>query len=113
MIVGNNKPVPTAPKISIINETPIQKASTNGGREKEIIYENIKKEKFKIHIISETYTSQSYAKLFKWSDTNGWLSIIWKNPKNDFNINISSSDTFNQNAFLPILIDLMKISENF
>lgn len=97
---------------TIVN-TGIQKGSTNGSRTFEEIFVNEKNEKFRITIRSESYVPQSYARLSKWSEEKGWLVIHSKNPKRDYDIDISYHETFSVHSFDPIIYDLKKVAEIF
>ena len=101
------------PKFIVIDETPIQDRSSNGGRFKEIIFKNDKDEKFKLAILSESYVSQSYARLYKWTTENGFEIIKSKNPMKDFKIDISYRAGYLQSSFDPIVKDMMKLAEHF
>jgi hypothetical protein len=102
-------------KFKTILNTGITNGNSNGGRNYEEIFTDEKNDKFRIYIHSESYKSQSYARLFKWSDKDGWLTIQSKNPENDYNINISYREkgTYSENVFDIIVKDLKQLAENF
>lgn len=99
--------------MKLISDTGIQILRTNGGRAQTVIFINDKQEKFKISIKSETHDFQSYAKLYKWSDSEGWLHIVTKNPKDFYGIKIAHVYPVNPKIFAPIINDLKKLSKNF
>ena len=43
----------------------------------------------------------------------GWSIIHGKNPKKDYDIDISYSSNFSQNSFEPIIKDLKKLAKQF
>jgi hypothetical protein len=96
----------------ILNEG-IKPSSSNGGRFQDIIIVNEKKEKFRIYILSESHESQSYARLYKWTNEKGWEVITSKNPKRDYKIDISHQSGYPQSAFNRIISDLTAIAEHF
>lgn len=96
----------------ILNEG-IKSSSSNGGRFQDIIIVNEKKEKFRIYILSESHESQSYARLYKWTNEKGWEVITSKNPKRDYKIDISHQSGYPQSAFNRIISDLTAIAEHF
>lgn len=100
-------------KTIVIEDLGIQSCSSNGGRKKTVLFQNEKKERFRIRILSESFESQSFAILEKWTDANGFSVIIRKNPKADFQIDISYKDNYSASAFEPIVKDLKRISESF
>jgi hypothetical protein len=69
--------------------------------------------RFKISIKSESYKEQSYATLYKWTDQNGFASIVSKNPKRDYDIDLSHRTGYMQTAFKPIIDDLKKLAKEF
>lgn len=86
---------------------------SNGSRTYVEVFTNDKEEQYKIEIKSESYITQSYAKLYKWSTTDGWLQIVNKNPRRQFGVDISYKDNFSVNVFDPIIKDLKKLAESF
>lgn len=97
-----------------IKNTGIKRLERNGSRDMEIIWE-IKetKEKFRLFIHSESYDFQSYAKLSKWNDKDGWNVITSVNPHTDYNCNIAYSNQYRYTAFDPIIKDMKKIAKSF
>lgn len=101
-------------KFKTIYNTGIQKLDdSNGSRTYVEVFTNDKEEQYKIEIKSESYISQSYAKLYKWSTTEGWLQIVNKNPKRQFGVDISYQDNFPANIFDYMIKDLKKLAESF
>jgi hypothetical protein len=104
-------------KFKTVLNTGITNGSSNGAKNYEEIFldETNKFNKFRIYIHNESYISQSYARLSKWSDKDGWITIHSKNPEKDYKINISYRDkgTYSEDIFLPIINDLKKLAENF
>lgn len=96
-----------------ITDTGIQNLHSNGGRSQTIIFKNDKDQQFKICILSESYKPQSYARLYKWTDTNGFSIITAKNPVSSYNIDISYQQQYRKNAFDPIIKDLQEIASHF
>lgn len=96
----------------ILNEG-IKPSSSNGGRFQDVILTNDKKEKFRIYILSESHESQSYARLYKWTDQKGWEIITSKNPKRDYGIDISYKSSYHVGAFDRIISDLTSIAKHF
>lgn len=100
---------------STIKNTGIQEMRSNGARNQEIIWK-IKEtnEKFRLLVHSESYDSQSYYRLYKWSNQNNeWNVITSGNPKRDYNIDISYSTRYIPTAFLPIIRDMKKLAKEF
>ena len=97
-------------KGTIIFNSGIVNASSNGERHQTIIYTNAKNEKFKICI--GTFTS-SWASLLKWSDANGWCLIVQKHIKRDYKIDICYSDNYRSDVYKPIIDELTVLSSNF
>ena len=96
-----------------IENSGILEAQINGGYRQEILFTLDKKNKFKISIMSERHTSQSYAKLFKWTDKEGFALVISKNPKTQYNIDVAYKRNVNGAAFKSIIDDLARIAETF
>ncbi len=93
-------------KIKTIYDSGIQNAHSNGGWKQQLILTNDKNEQYKISILSESMEAQSYASLYKWSDSSGWNLVIKKSPSRDFNIDVSYQRDTNKNAFKPIIDNL-------
>jgi len=96
-------------KLKKVLDTGIKRGHSNGERTQEIIFENDKNEKYRVYIESESYVDQSYARLYKWTNDNGWGLITSKNPKRDYNIDISYQENYSALTFEPIVRDLKKI----
>ncbi len=102
----------------ILNEG-IKEGYSNGARYQTVIlkckklhFDNVF-EKYKIDIKSESHESQSYARLLKWTDNNGWCLIVEKNPKRDYQIDISYKTPVLKSSFKVIIDDLKKLIEHF
>ena len=91
----------------------IKKLHSNGKRRQEIIIKNDKEEKFKIVIVSESYDFQSFARLSKWTDNDGWQVITSANPKKDYGIDIAYSSSYEPSAFKPIIEDFAQLIQEF
>ena len=102
----------TMEKLIEIENIGIVKQSSNGARSQTIIFK-IGNHRFRISIHSESYESQSYAVLDKWTDQSGFGRIVAKNPKRDYGIDLSYSDGYAQTAFKPIIDDLKKLAKSF
>lgn len=98
---------------TIIDDTFIVNEHSNGGRSRTVLFSNKNKEKFRITVHSESYESQSYARLYKWTSEKGYECISSKNPLRDFFVDISYSSSYSQKAFDGIVEHLMKIAESF
>ena len=100
-------------KLKKVLDTGIKPGNSNGERKQEIIFENDTNEKYRITIESESYVDQSYARLQKWTNERGWELITARNPKRDYNIDISYSSNYSQTTFEPIVRDFKKIITRF
>lgn len=100
-------------KLKKVLDTGIVKGNSNGERKQELIFENEVNEKYRITIESESYEAQSYARLCKWTNHEGWQQITSKNPKRDYNIDIAYKTDYSQSTFDPIIRDLKKIMAHF
>jgi hypothetical protein len=98
-----------------IKDTGIVKKHSNGGRSQELIWKiNETQEKFRLLIHSESYTFQSYYRLYKWSDVNNeWNIITSGNPSKDYGIDISYNNNFSSLAFDAIIRDMKKVAKEF
>ena len=99
-------------KMTIIVNEKIKEEHDNGGRTKTVIFKNDKDEKFKITVHSESYASQSYAKLEKFTDKFNHIHSS-NNIKRDYNIDISYKSQYNTNVFDVIINEYMTLAENF
>lgn len=99
----------------VLLDSGMQSCSSNGGWKREIIYLDGKGGKFRIFILSESYESQSYARLYKWTDKEGWENITSKNPKKEYGIDVSyrRPEQVGADVFKPMITDLVKLSEAF
>lgn len=100
-------------KLKKVLDTGIKPGHSNGARIQEIIFENEANEKYRVTIESESINSQSFARLYKWTNDNGWGLITARNPKRDYNIDISYKNDYSQLAFEPIVRDFKKIITRF
>lgn len=99
-------------KIIEIENSGIFKSNSNGGRLQTIVFK-IGAHRFKIAIKSESYVAQSYATLYKWTDTAGFAQVVNKNPSRDYGIDLSYRDGYAESAFMPIIKDLKKLAKSF
>jgi hypothetical protein len=99
-------------KIKILSETGIFNVHSNGGRSKTVIFK-LGSYQFKIDILSESFASQSYARLYKWTEQSGFSLVTNKNPMRDYKIDVSYRDNYLQTTFDPIVRDLKKLAKNF
>jgi hypothetical protein len=85
--------------------------SYNGQWKQTVTFTNEKNEKFRITINDGDYKTI----LYKWSDSHGWLFIVEKSSKSDYNIDVAYQDRprVKDNVYDPIIKDLKKFSENF
>lgn len=91
----------------IIDNSLISDQSSNGGKYQSILL-MVKNNLYRITILSESSVSQSYANLHI-KDNNGWTILIHKNPKKNYDIDISHSKGYNKfNSFNPIIKDLIQ-----
>ena len=100
-------------KLQELINTGIKALHSNGGRRQEIILINEKDEKYRIINHSESYDNQSYARLCKWCDSKGWQTIVNKNPKHDYGIDIAYSSHYSQDIFAPIVRDFKQLITHF
>jgi len=84
--------------------------NSNGGVFQEILFKS-EKNLFKISILSESVTRQSYARLSCYNDS-GWTVLQSFNPEIDFNINLSYKNDFRQDVFKPIIKRLYVVAES-
>ena len=97
-----------------IKDTGIFVSNKNGGRDQEILfYSEMTQERFRIFVHSESYDFQSYGRLYKWSEKNGWNLIHQVNPKRDYNIDLSYRNDYSQSAYTPIIKELKSIAKHF
>jgi len=93
-----------------VSNSGIKECSSNGGRKQEILFKT-EKNVFKISILSESYTNQSYGSLYILSTDKKWTLLKRINPKTDYRIDISYKNNYDKFAFDPIIKDLKKIAE--
>ena len=100
-------------QINPIDDTGIVSGYRNGAKTQDILF-RIGENRYKISIRSETHDFQSFARLFKWTQGNGFEPLIDKNPKRDFGIDISGYRTeSDKNAFEPIISNLEQVAQKF
>lgn len=101
-------------KFKTIIDTGIKKKQINGARNQEIIWQvQETKEKFKVFIHSESYDNQSYARLYKWNDHDGWNLITSVNPNTDYPCGIAYQENYPPNIFIKIISDFKNIAKTF
>jgi hypothetical protein len=100
--------------ITVIDETPIKKLHSNSGRSKTIIFKT-RKDKYKLHILAESYEFQSKVVLYIWSDLNkDWNIVKTTNPIKEHNFTFSVSDQYwGHTNFDNIIWDYIKFIEKF
>ncbi len=113
MPIVSEKPKAKRFSLKTIKDSGIVRKHSNGGRNQEIIYKNPHGEQFRILIHSESYSFQSYARLYKWVGDKGWKIITSTNPKGDYGIDISDSTTYSPYAFDRIIADFRKLIKEF
>lgn len=100
--------------LKAIKDTGIIKKHSNGGRDQEIIWKTPYGEKFRVLIHCESYDFQSYARLYKWNETNNeWNIVSLSQPQRDYKIDISYSNSYPLTAFQPIINDFKKLAKEF
>lgn len=99
-------------KLKIIEDTGIYKVNSNGIREQTLIFK-LGLIQYKISIRSDSIEEQSYAKLFKWTDKNGFSLIINKNPVKHYGLDISYKEKIEGTEFKKIIDDLVRIAKDF
>lgn len=100
--------------LKAIKDTGIIEKNNNGSRDREIIWKNPYGEKFRVLIHSQSYDFQSYAKVYKWNESNNeWNIISSANPKRDYGIELAYKQNYSQYAFDPILRDFKKLVKEF
>jgi len=99
---------------TVLENSGIKELYQNGARKKDIILKsNQTKKKYKISINSESIEHQSYAKIYQWSEREGWNLILNKSPKNDFGIDIAYDIDYEKNIFDSIIINFSTFIENW
>lgn len=90
--------------IEIINDTGIEKKKSNGGRTQTLLMKyNDKYWKLVIH--SESYSFQSYIKLYSSQSLENWNLVKQGNPKQDYSLDISNRNDYRENIFFGIIND--------
>lgn len=99
--------------IELIEDTGIKEIYSNGGRWQNIIFKcKCKCLYWKLSILSESYSSQSYIRLYS-GDLNNWTLIKSGNPKKDYGIDIAYRDDYHKDVFKPIIDDYKKLIKRF
>lgn len=95
--------------IKIIEDLGITEGHSNGSRNQTVLF-SIAENNYKIIIHDESYDFQSYAKLYKWTDKEGFQLVINKNPKKHYNVAHSYEDvgSFNYNEIIDNLYSIAK-----
>ena len=66
-------------KVKVIEARTIRKTSSNGGISAQELF-TIGDSRYRINIHTESVNRQSYAKLYKWTDKEGFELVISKDP---------------------------------
>jgi len=103
----------TKAKIKVIEDTGIVKGLGSNGAQIQRILFLIGEHQFKIDIRSESYDHQSFAVLKKWTDSKGFSTIIGKNPKRDYGVDVAYKQIVRKDAFKAIITDLKRIATDF
>lgn len=98
------------PKINIklIDDPGIKEKQSNGGRTQTLLFK-VGKVFWKLIIHSESYSFQSYIRLYSGDGVNNWIIIKSGNPKKDYNIDIAYHSSYSKLVFNPIIEDYKKI----
>jgi hypothetical protein len=91
-------------KLFEIDDSGIVEVYSNSGKKQTVLIKTIKGTLYKISILSESYESQSYAKLYV-KDSSGFSLIKNCNPKRDYNIELSYKKDYSKNSFSKIISD--------
>jgi len=99
-------------EITIIEDTGFLADLQNECNYNQTILFGIGTQRFKINIhYDSTYRFQSYARLEKWTENNGFSNIISKNPQRDYQIELALN--IHPEAFKDIIKDLNRIATAF
>lgn len=98
--------------MKILDDSKIRVLHSNGGRNQVILLEH-NGILYKINILSESYVSQSYGRLYVLNNNNELTLLKTINPERDYGIDISSRDNYSSNTFDPIINDFKKLIKNF
>ena len=97
---------------NVIEDSGNKAGYSNGAWERTVLFrkDNIR---FKISIRCESHESQSYARLYKWTEQKGFECVIRKQPQRDYNIKCAhhNENEMYKGIFDPIVKDLMEIAE--
>ena len=92
----------------IIDNTYIYESTANGGRLQELLLK-IDDELYQISIKCESHARQSFAKLSVMTPDKKWTELKRRQPQRDFEIDISYSSSYTENAFLPIIKSFIRL----
>ncbi len=93
-------------QIKIIDDTGI--LELRGARTQNLLLE-YQECKYKINIKDDGYEQQSLANLYMLNNNKDWTHIKQVNLQRDYKINISHSQTYNQNSYKKIIDDFKKL----
>lgn len=95
-------------KIELIDDSGIKEKNSNGGRTQTILFKvgNIF---WKLIIHSESYSFQSYIRLYSGDGVNNWTLIKGGNPKEDYGIDISYQENYPCDIFSSIITNYKDI----
>lgn len=106
-------------KTEIILRTNIEKSSSNGGLQQQILFslideENNKKHNFKIQIRTDSVEHQSYAKLLAWTGNNGFEIVISRTLVEAYNQNPTYDSPSSVKVFFDkVEKDLISLAKKF
>jgi hypothetical protein len=100
-------------KVTIIDKSEITERQSNGGLFQQGIFK-IGDSKFQIYIKTDSYNSQSEAKLSKWTETNGFSVIKSSNLLSEYGENPTHKEPRNVVDFFDKVWDkLEKLAKEF
>lgn len=90
--------------IEVVDDSGIEQEHSNGGRTQTLLMKyNDRYWKLVIH--SQSYSFQSYIKLYSSQSLDNWTLIKQGNPKNDYGIDLSYRNDYKENVFYSIIND--------
>jgi hypothetical protein len=92
----------------IIDNTGIFESTSNGARLQTLLLK-IDNELYQISIKCESHARQSYATLNIMTPDKKWTQLKSIQPQREYQIDISYSSRYSQDAFLPIIKDFLKL----
>lgn len=98
--------------MKILDNPGIKELKSNGGRNQVMLLEH-NGILYKINILSESYESQSYGRLYVLNKNNELTLLKLINPNRDYNIDISYRDSYPSTSFEPIINDFKKLIKSF